>query len=450
MNIAKRAYLYLFRKTGKTLSLLALLLVMATMMITCISIQSATQDASANVRKALMGSFTINAKMLKNGLTEDVLQQILSLNGLSGDYILRSYTQAAFYDRFGNMLEIKTEGASSVPEGYEHAGKVVANSNSERDTYFTEAGFELTQGTPITSEQERVILLHEDFARRNNLSIGDIVMLGDIENTTQRIEATVQGFFTNTKEQDAIGIAPSYDLYENVVFTDILTVSCLIFETGSRNCQYGDFYVNDPEALGEIMGSVKEIHGVAWDDCVITKYDKDYQNAKAALEALQNIVFVAMVIIIVVCFIVLSLLLIFRIRNRVHEMGVLLAMGVSKKEIVMQQLLEVLTIAAIALLLSFAASSFAAQQVGNSLLSQTTSAKYEVVNLLGREMNDNAAMGETATSPDTNLPEIDVSITAADYFAVWCVSILLCSVSTTLAILPVLRMKPKNILSQMS
>ncbi|WP_321024756.1 ABC transporter permease [Eisenbergiella porci] len=450
MNIAKRAYLYLFRKTGKTLSLLAFLLVMATMMLTCISIQSATQDASANVRKALRGSFTVNAKLLENGLTEDVLQQILSLNGLSGAHTLRSYTQVDFYDSLGNVLEIETEGAASVPEGYEHAGKLVANSNSESDTYFTEAGFELTEGAPITAEQENVVLLHEDFARRNNLSIGDTLMLGSIGNTTRRMEATVQGIFTHTREQNAIGVAPSYDLYENVVFTDILTGSYLIFGTDGRNCQYGDFFVYDPETLVEVIAAVKEIPGVAWDDCVITKYDKDYQNAKAALEALQNIVFVAMGIIMVVCFIVLSLLLIFRIRNRVHEMGVLLAMGISKKAIVMQQLFEVLTIAALALLLSFATSSYVAQQVGNSLLSQTTGAKYEVVNLAGHEAQDNAVMDEIETPPDMSLPEIDVSITAADYLAVWCVGILLCTVSTILAMIPVLRMEPKKVLSQMS
>ena len=34
---------------------------MATLMLTCFSIQSATETANANIKKALLGYFTINA-----------------------------------------------------------------------------------------------------------------------------------------------------------------------------------------------------------------------------------------------------------------------------------------------------------------------------------------------------------------------------------------------------
>ena len=59
MNLMKRACLYLIRKKGKTATLLAFLLVMATLMLTCLSIQSATETANANIKKALMGYFTV-------------------------------------------------------------------------------------------------------------------------------------------------------------------------------------------------------------------------------------------------------------------------------------------------------------------------------------------------------------------------------------------------------
>ena len=64
----QRACLYSIRKKGKTLTLLAFLLVMATLMLTCLSIQSATETANANIKKALLGYFTINAKTLENGI----------------------------------------------------------------------------------------------------------------------------------------------------------------------------------------------------------------------------------------------------------------------------------------------------------------------------------------------------------------------------------------------
>lgn len=228
MNLCKRACLYSIRKKGKTLTLLAFLLVMATLMLTCLSIQSATETANANIKKALLGYFTINAKTLENGIPEDTVSQILDVDGLSGRYTLRSYTYAAYFDADGNLLEINTEGAAQVPEGYENAGRVVANSNSQEDSYFTDGGFEMVEGDPITTETGSQVLIHEKFAQRNGLSVGDTMLLGNVEDKSQTIPVTVAGIFTNTEEQDSIGIAPSYDLYDNIVFTDLSMLVAIV------------------------------------------------------------------------------------------------------------------------------------------------------------------------------------------------------------------------------
>ena len=223
MNLCKRALLYSVRKKGKTITLLAFLLVMATLMLTCLSIQSATETANANIKKALLGYFTVNAKTLEDGIPEDVVNQILDIEGLSGRNTLRSYTYATYLDADGNLLEINTEGAAQVPEGFENAGKVVANSNSQNDSYFTDGGFELVEGEPITTQGGNQVLIHEKFAKRNGLSVGDTMLLGNVEDVEQSIPVTVAGIFTNTEEQDSIGMAPSYDLYDNIVFTDLST-----------------------------------------------------------------------------------------------------------------------------------------------------------------------------------------------------------------------------------
>ena len=80
------------------------------------------------------------------------MSQILDVDGLSGRYTLRSYTYATYFDADGNGLTINTEDAAQVPEGYENAGRVVANSNSQEDSYFTDGGFEMVEGNPITTE----------------------------------------------------------------------------------------------------------------------------------------------------------------------------------------------------------------------------------------------------------------------------------------------------------
>lgn len=446
MNLMKRACLYLIRKKGRTATLLAFLLVMATLMLTCLSIQSATETANANIKKALMGYFTVNAKQLETGITESVLNQILSIEGLSGNYTLRSYSYANYSDTDGNRLKINTEDAAQVPDGYENAGRIVANTNSENDSYFTDGGFELMEGAAITSANENSVLIHEKFAERNGLSVGDTMRLSDVENENRAVDVTVAGIFTNTKEQDSVGIAPSYDLYDNMVFTDLSTVSYLLYGTeGKTSVQYGDFYVNDPDELDRIMSEVKKIEGVNWNDCTLTRYDNDYQNAKESLIGLQNIVFIAIAVVSVICFLVLALFLTLRLRGRIHETGVYLAMGISKGAVLMQYLLEVLIVAVIALLISYGASLAISDQIGSRLLSQVTAETYKTAPL-----TDKAENTEQSSTEDLGLSEIVVVVSAEDYAIVWGFGLVLCLASTALAAYPIMKMKPKNILSQMS
>lgn len=445
MNLCKRACLYSIRKKGKTLILLAFLLVMATLMLTCLSIRSATETANTNIKKALLGYFTVNAKHLDTGIPEAVTKQILSIDGLSGEYTLRSYTYATYLDTQENPLEINTEDAAQIPDGYENAGRLVANTKSENDSYFTDGGFELTEGSPIVTETGKQVLIHEKFAKRNELSVGDTLLLRDVEDQTRTIPVTVVGIFTNTKEQDSIGIAPSCDLYDNIMFTDLATASFLLYGTeGETSVQYGDFYVNDPDDLEQIMAEVQGIDSMDWANCTLTRYDNDYQNAKESLAGLQNIVFIAIAVVSLICFLVLALFLTLRLRGRIHETGVYLAMGISKGSVLMQYLLEVVIVAVLALLLSFGASSAISHQIGNSLLSQVTSETYETVSLTG------GAESAEKSSEDLGLSEIEVVVSAKDYALVWALGMVLCVTSTALAAYPIMKMKPKNILSQMS
>jgi len=444
MSIWKRACLYSIRKKGKTITLLAFLLVMATLMLTCLSIQSAAETANANIKKALLGYFTINAKRLETGIPEDTVEQILTIDGLSGRHTLRSYSYANYYDEDGNPLKINTEDAAQVPEGYENAGKIVANSNSQDDSYFTDGGFELTDGSPITTGGRNTVLVHEKFAQRNGLAVDDTMLLRNVEDSNRTLPVTVAGIFTNTKAQDSIGIAPSYDLYDNIVFTDLATASFLLYGTeGKTSVQYGDFYVNDPDELDRIMAKVQEIKGVDWNNCTLTRYDNDYQNAKESLDGLRSIVWIAIVVVSVICFLVLALFLTLRLRGRIHETGVYLAMGISKGSVLMQYLLEVILVAVAALTLSFGTSAAISHQIGSSLLSQVTTETYEAVNLTGNAANEEEPV------KDLRLSEIEVAVSARDCVTVWAFGMALCTASTALAAYPIMKMKPKNILSQM-
>lgn len=430
MNLWKRAYLHTARKKGKTILIFFILLTMSTLILICLAIQSATNTAALNIRESLMGSFTINAKQIDAQLKDSVVNEILDTDGLTSNHDLRSYYQAEYRSTDGQPLDITAEGAMEIPAGYEHAGKVVSNTHSDVDTYFTEAGFELVDGRHITTGDRNVILIHRDFAARNNLSVGDHLILATVgEVAESQVDVEIIGIFTNTVPQDAYGMAPSYDLYENVSFSDNATYSQLFFTDGSEHYQYGDFYVNDPATLDTVIADVKGISGMDWDSCVFSKHDADYQNAKTALESLQRLVTTIITVLIAVSIALLALILYLWLRSRVHETGVLLAMGLSKGNILMQHLTEILMIAAFAFALSFGTSTFMAQSVGNSLLQQATTEEQVMV---------------------ISLTSIEIHVSLSNLLLVYAIGTGIILLSVSLAAYPVMRMKPKEILTKMS
>lgn len=421
MNFGKRAFLNNLRKPGKTILLFVFLLLMSTLMLACFSISSATETAAFHVRKSLGGSFTVNAKQLSGGLSEEQVKEIMSVPGLTGEYTVRSYTKAVFSNMDGADMQIQTAGAATIPEGYEHAGKIVGSSDTSRDTYFTEAGFTMVEGEAIKPQTKGAALVHQSFAKANHLSVGGLFCLTDVEHGN-KIQIQVTGIFTNTKKQDAAGVAPSYDLYENTVFVDAVSCSDLIFGTAIKSFQYGDFYVEDPEELGRILKNVQQIKDVQWEDCILTQYDKEYQNAKEALKAMQDIVLIAIWIITAISSTLFILILTLWIRERIHEFGVLLAMGISKADILFQQISELIFAAVPALFFSFGTGKLAARQISRMLIGQVSQ--------------------ETL--------QVDVTVTTIDWFRVSGAGILFILGAVIISASPILRMKPKNILSKMN
>lgn len=113
----------------------------------------------------------------------------------------------------------------------------------------------------------------------------------------------------------------------------------------------------------------------------------------------------------------------------------------------MQYLVEVLLISIVALAISYGTSSAVCNRIGQTLFSQVTTETYETV-----ELSDDNSEEEMQQDNRENLglSEVQVEISAKDYQMVWVLILSICLGSIALASYPILRMKPKNILSQLS
>lgn len=413
MNFVKRAYLYTTRKKVRTILLFSIILIMATLLIVCFSINSSSNMADANVRKALKCGFTVNAKTLENGLDESIVNQILNIDGITDSYNLRNYTVAEYRDTSSNKLKTRDDIGLKV---YENAGRVVGDRYSEKDNYFTEEGFKLINGEHITPDKKQVALVHQDFANRNNLSIGDYIVLKNIEGNSIEVKVKIIGIFTSTRKSDSEEYMDTTNLFENIIFTDLNTSSKLIYETDS-NSQYGDFEVDDPGELDNLISEMKKIENVNWDNCKITKNDSSFKNTKEALAGIQKIVSTAIITIFIISIILIVLILNLWTKHRINEIGILLSVGISKKDIILQQIIEILMVSVPAFAFSLVTSSIATKIVGSKLISSIANS-------------------------------IEISVNIFDWLLVSGIGLVIVFTATILSIYQITKIKPRDIFSK--
>lgn len=416
MSFLKRAYLYTTRKKIRTGLLFSIILIISTLLIVCFSINSSTDIASANVRKSLKSGFTINAKTLNDGLNNNDIEKILNIDGLTEDYNLRSYTTTYYKNEESEKLKTRDDTGIKV---YDNAGRVVSDLFSEKDTYFTDEGFKLIEGEPITPDTKYSALIHEDFAEENNLGIGDSIILENIEGNEVSVKVKIIGIFTSTRKSSSESYMDTTNLFENIIFTDLQTSSELIYESDDLKYQYGDFIVEDPQNLDKIIDDVKEVDSVEWDKCKITKDDSTYQNVKESLESLQSIVSVAITVIFIISIVLIILILNLWTKHRVYEIGVLLSIGINKLDIIKQQIVEIFMVSIPAFLFSYITSSIVNQMVSSKLIEDISNS-------------------------------IKVTVNISDWLIVSILGLLIIIVATILSIIQITRIKPRDIFSEVN
>lgn len=416
MSFLKRAYLYTTRKKIRTGLLFSIILIISTLLIVCFSINSSTDIASANVKKSLKSGFTINAKTLNDGLNNNDIEKILNIDGLTEDYNLRSYTTTYYKNEESEKLKTRDDTGIKV---YDNAGRVVSDLFSEKDTYFTDEGFKLIEGEPITPDTKYSALIHKDFAEENNLGIGDSIILENIEGNEVSVKVKIIGIFTSTRKSSSESYMDTTNLFENIIFTDLQTSSELIYESDDLKYQYGDFIVEDPQNLDKIIDDVKEVDSVEWDKCKITKDDSTYQNVKESLESLQSIVSVAITVIFIISIVLIILILNLWTKHRVYEIGVLLSIGINKLDIIKQQIVEIFMVSIPAFLFSFITSSIVNQMVSSKLIEDISNS-------------------------------IKVTVNISDWLIVSILGLLIIIVATILSIIQITRIKPRDIFSEVN
>lgn len=349
MNVLKRAFLYDTRKKGKSLTLF-LLFVLITLFVTIsFSVLSATQAAAANLRETVGASFTLRGKPMElNASEEDYAMQFAHISQQDIDLIAGSTEIKAC-----NAQQSATATSSGFifPSGMP-SGAISANTSSAWNRNFTSDILILAEGRHITQEDQHVALVSRELAEENELDVGNELSLGPA--TTVEI--------IGIYESD-----PSMEFDNDTIFTDHSTYWALTESAAGTYSGRVDFFVSDPARLETVMEQVKKDVPLQWEDYTLQADTAEYDAIAYQLSTIGRLTTLLIVSAITVSVIVLFLILAMRIRGRVHEVGILLAVGVAKRHIIVQFLVETTAILLLTFLFSCPVSYFTAMQIGTFL-----------------------------------------------------------------------------------
>ena len=489
MPFPRRALLYLARKRGKTLTLLALLFVVAALALTSWSIRGAAQTAQLNVRQALGGTFTVepdSSNMSNWGSSSVGSGSQITFQGdpLTADFV-REVAEGVDGVRGGsgsvsNVLIPETtdgsaalelvegaDGDSSLAAAYagDDFGRTVqfyAVSDSAFDSYFANGYLRLVDGEPVTEDSGDGVLVSREFAEKNGLAVGDefsvrratvhAQMAGiDVEDTRTRVR--VAGVFEPTAKSQADLSSWSMD---NAIFGTISTLDHAREGTAEQGYDRVTFQVDDPAELGRITGEVEGLDALAGKGYLVSADTSDVDAVSAPLENMDRLVTALAAASVAVGAVVLYLVLSGRVRDRLHESGVLLSLGLTRASVVGQYLCEVLLVAAVAFALAVPASGLAARTMGGALLGSAS----ESVQTGGGEGGVSTADGVSTVSGDPFAPtfevdgasftDIEVEVGPTSVAALFGVGLAVSAAAVLLASLPLRRMGPREILSTLS
>ena len=352
MDVLKRAFLYDTRKKGKSLTLFLLFALITLFATISFSVLSATEAAATNLRETVGASFTLRGKPMEFS-ADGANFSFIPISRQDIDLIAGSTEIKAFNAR---QSAAATAGGFIFPSGM-LSGEISANTSSAWNRNFTSGVLTLAEGEHITQDDQHAALVSRELAEENELAVGSELSFHDPAVTVEII-----GIY----ESD-----PSMEFDTDTIFTDHSTYWALTESAAGIYSDWVDFFVSDPAQLETVMEQVKHDVPLQWEDYTLWEDAAEYETIAYQLSAIGRLTTLLIVSAITVSVIVLFLILAMRIRGRVHEVGVLLAVGVAKGHIIAQFLVETTAILLLTFLFSCPVSYFAAMQIGTFLWDMT-------------------------------------------------------------------------------
>ena len=412
MTIIKRAWTAVARKRRRSLTIALIMTLIFTLLIGTLTVQQTMAQLKQSVERNIRAGFSIASKQPSGEVPIGIAQRVQRLDTVKA-HNFQAETTAGLPGK--QLVDVAGSGVQ-LDAGIAGEAKVTGATQSDLLSEFTGKFYQLEQGRHLTERDQNVALIHKTFAEKNNIKPGDKL---DITKDGRRVTVTIAGIFSGKGEKPAV---LQSDMAENHLITNLAAAQQL---AGSQQLTRATYFAENPHQLKSLIDRAKSLPGVDWQTFSLTDNRAVFAGVLQNIAGIQNILTIATIGAAAAGLAVLSLVLVFWVRGRLHEIGILLSIGTSKRQIIGQFLAELAIIAAVSSVFALAIGSVASSQISTALTAQTSHSQ----------------------RVETTVVHAAPVATYLEAFAFGYMVVLLSAIAATA---PIMRQSPKQILAKLS
>ena len=419
MSIFNRAYLYIIRKKVRNSILFFIVTLISLFLLSGSILNTTVGTISKNLYNDVNFGFTIESIDKSNKeIEKDTLKKINEVVGVNQ----KNYLYAKSVNVVDKKVVQENQNITITEEMKNKSNLVLMNgiTSTKNNIDFKSEVLKLEKGRHIEENDQNKILVHEKFASMNNLNLGDKIKL---EQNGKTVEFEVVGIFSGEKTNNFEGL--SSDFIENTVYTDYNSSQKLLDYSSNNKVTSVEYGVNNPAELDDI---IKNVESLGINNISVSKSNKNYELVTSSVESITKLTNMIRIGSVIVGVVILSLVLMFWIRERLYEIGVLLSLGISKINLILQFVVETLMVTIFGFLSALGLEFILLKYLSSNI---TKVFSEDLPKIISDELNK-------------------ISINSSNIIGVIIVMITIVIISVVVALLPILKTKPKKILTQIN
>ena len=339
----KNAIAYITRKRNRTLIIFIILTIVLSCLYSCLTIMKSSDEIEKALYESSNSSISITRKD-GNYFNVNEFKDIEKLKEIE-EIIMQ-------YDGLAKLKDAKVVSGEQrinredLSDEFKNVVSFEATNNTKRNILFSSRVFTIKEGKNIEENDKNSIIVHEEFAKQNNLKLGDEVDLEllDIEKSgkIKSHKFKIIGIFSGKKQETYTGL--SSDFSENMVFVDYSTSQEILNK--SENNKIANkilMYSSSAESTDLALNKLKELK-IDESKYFVQKDSNAFEESLESVSGIKHMIKIMTYSIMLGGIIVLSLILILWLRERIYEIGIFLSIGTSKIQIIMQFIFELLFI----------------------------------------------------------------------------------------------------------